>query len=78
MLTTVLEEIAEERRRQDAKWGGIQHDENHSANDWIAYIAKHAGAAADGEDPGRFRKQMIRVAALAVAAVQAHDSNYGE
>lgn len=66
---TIYDQIKEERRIQDQKWGGIEHDDTHSSNDWVAYIAKHLGRAADW-DYTAFRRHMIRVAALAVAAIE--------
>lgn len=59
-------EIIAERRAQAAQWGGVTHDAQHTPNDWIAYICKHAGKAADGDN---FRSRMIKVAALALSAV---------
>lgn len=71
----VLAEVAEERKEQDEEWGGAAHDDQHGSNDWIAYIAKHVGKAVWYMSAGQhgratFRYQMIRVAALAVAAVE--------
>lgn len=66
----IFAEVNAERVLQDAKWGGHQHDQSHSPNDWIAYITKHAGKAADGDS---FRDQMIKVAALAIAAIESID-----
>ena len=78
---TVLEQILDERKTQDEKWGGKTHDDTHSAWDWIAYITKHAGKAVTDQsgqlldltvipEPLMFRYQMIRVAALAIAAIE--------
>jgi hypothetical protein len=68
----ILDEVAAERCYQDAKWGGSIHDVTESEVNWIGYIteyAKGAGRSASYD----FRKRMIKVAALAVAAVEAHD-----
>lgn len=64
-----LPEIRAERVRQDREWGGLEHDRSHSPSDWIALITQHAGRAL-GRD---FRRQMIQIAALAVAAVETYD-----
>jgi hypothetical protein len=70
----IYDEIKAERRRQDEKWGGKSHDLQHDDRDWIAYIIRHLGKAVMWPfDPKVFRKQMIRVAALAVASVEACD-----
>lgn len=67
----VLEDVAKERTRQDEKWGGADHDDTHSNHDWVAYIVRHTGRAVMWPfDRAAFRKQMVRVAALAVAAVE--------
>ncbi len=72
MKQGIYDEIRDERDRQDKKWGGPAHDDGHSINDFVAFIAKHAGKAVD-EAPLGQRKQMIRAAALAVAAIQKID-----
>ena len=70
-LASVLTEVFHERRKQDLKWGGPAHDNQHNSHDWIAYITLHAGRAVMWPwDRETFRKQMVRVAALAVAAVE--------
>jgi hypothetical protein len=68
--TRIWEEVLKERSRQSTKYGGNAHDDGHSVNDWVAYIAYHAGLASYKAD---FRKQMVRVAALAVAAIECFD-----
>lgn len=67
----IYSEIEAERERQDIKWGGADHDDTHQSHDWISYIVRHVGRAIMWPfDPALFCKQMIRVAALAVAAVE--------
>jgi hypothetical protein len=74
-FTDIYDEIRDERQRQDAKHGGAEHDDAHSVNDFIAFIAKHSGRAVDA-DPRRARTHMIRVAALAVAVVEKIDRTW--
>lgn len=62
-------EIAVERVHQDAKWGGHAHDDEHTNADWRGFIYDHTAMATGGAA----RKQFLRVAALAVAAVEAID-----
>jgi hypothetical protein len=63
--------ILQERANQDKKWGGPIHDDNHNSHDWIAFIAKHLGRAVEWPwNRENFKTQMIRVAALAVAALE--------
>ena len=71
---SVYDEILRERNRQDRKWGGPDHDDQHSPADWISYLAKHIGkAVAWPFDAALFHRQMVRVAALAVAAIEVLD-----
>jgi hypothetical protein len=87
---SVYDEIAEERRAQDAKWGGPGHDDEHGPEMWISLVCKHARRGHDafvkasklpnssqrgalGEAVATYRKQMVRAAALAVAAVEVID-----
>lgn len=67
----VWHDIQKERESQNAKWGGPSHDDTHTSHDWLAYIIKHAGKAVMWPFDFRvFRIQMVRVAALAVAAIE--------
>lgn len=69
-MNNIFDDINDERKEQDKLWGGPEHDDLHSSNDWIAFIAKHAGRAVVWPfDKSVFRKQMVRVAALAIAAI---------
>jgi len=80
MSNETYDEIRNERKKQDKKWGGIDHDDKHSSHDWVAYIVRHTGMAVHWPwDTNIFRQQMIRVAALAVAAIEWTDrKNKGE
>lgn len=65
-------EISAERQRQDLEHGGPEHDDGHTQDEWSWMISDHNQRAL--QNGGReFRKQMVRVAALAIAAVEAHD-----
>ncbi len=73
----IFRDIDRERSLQDARWGGPAHDDQHTVSDWIALLTRHAGlAASDGiqaPDLERYRRQLVRVAAWAVAAMEALD-----
>ena len=83
-MDNILAEIKKERERQlELAHGGDteEFDRGNSANDWIAYVSAYAGRAArkvsrNDRQGENFRANMIKVAALAVAAVQAHDKGY--
>jgi hypothetical protein len=71
----IFDEIAKERSWQDAEFGGPEEDDKKSISDWLRHIYQHTSMANPPVQPseGNFRKQMVRVAALAVAAIQAID-----
>lgn len=74
MKESILDEIRRERDRQDEQYGGASHDDMHTIFDWVALITKHTGRAAlDLPTDSRFRYQMVRVGALAVAAIEWFD-----
>ncbi len=69
----IFADIVVERKYQDEKWGGPAHDSTETEANWADYITEYAlgeGRAA-GYD---FRTRMVKVAALAVAALEAHDA----
>lgn len=67
----IFGDINAERVEQDRKWGGPAHDDEHTHAEWIDYIHEHAAKAR--ASPSMYRNQLVRVAALAVAAIEAHD-----
>ena len=84
---SIFREITSERNRQDRLYGGPDHDDRHSMMDWVGLIVRHLGLAVDDgkpaggaanshslcDNPARWRLQMVRVAAVAVAAMEAFD-----
>lgn len=86
----ILGEILGERERQvELAHGGDtdSFDRTNSMNDWVGYICSYAGRAAakvfrnqretpDMDDRGRFRSNMVKTAAIAIAAIEAHDNEY--
>lgn len=85
---SVLEEVLEERRRQDAKWGA---NRNHSPAEWLMILGEEVGEANKAALEARFtplefndtryglymeyREELIQVAAVAVAMVESVDRN---
>ena len=62
--------IESERRYQDKKWG-TDFDTLNTPNDWVAYISKYLGQAVTMPfNDNTFRLQMVKVAALATAALE--------
>ena len=77
----VYKEILDERVRQDEKWG----TQNHHPIEWLSILGEEVGEAnkaaleayfkgyyssGDYED---YRKEMIQVAAVAVAMIESYD-----
>ena len=83
-MDEIVEEILAERRRQKSLGLGgdtARFDRTSSKNDWIAYIQAYTGRAADKVERNErercdFRENLIKAAALVVAAIEAHDADY--
>lgn len=69
----VLGEVAEERDRQDAEWGGPAHDDTNSSSDWAAYRKKFEVRARSAANRTNMRESLVKIAALAVAEIEAID-----
>lgn len=68
-------EIVAERKRQDEKWGGAIHDDTHSARDWKFFRRDREDAITHrtSEHDILDRRDLIEIAALAVAQVEVWD-----
>lgn len=66
----VFEAIETERAYQVGKWGS-EFDSKNTPNDWVTYITKYLGQSVTMPfDSERFRTQILKVATLAVAALE--------
>lgn len=66
----IFKQIEEERTYQNARWGN-DFDSKNTPNDWVAYIAKYLGQTVTMPfNDAVFRKQLLKVATLAVAALE--------
>lgn len=79
-MVDVYELIKSERAYQQQRWGNKADDTINEPNDFVAYIVHHSTrwfnggfAPYDSVTVENFRKQMIKVAAIAVAAVESLD-----
>lgn len=84
-LPPILEDIAAERIAQDAEWGGPPHDDAHTLDEWLDLIGEHLEIAEPDWRAGdlqrrisplvlaRYRRQLVIVAALAAAGLEAFD-----
>jgi hypothetical protein len=84
-LGLVLEQVAEERRQQDAQWGA-DFDDARAWREWLSLVHEHADRAQKAlprpnvprsGDPDDYRRQLVAIAAIAVAAVEAYDRANG-
>ena len=82
----IIQEIKEERQRQkDLSFGGDtdNFDTTNSQGDWVSYVCAYAGRAPtrvsrNKREGQNFRDCMVKVGALAVAAIEAHDAGYAQ
>jgi NTP pyrophosphatase (non-canonical NTP hydrolase) len=68
------EEILAERERQDEKWG----EQNHLPDWWNCILVEEVGESCQAILKGNgkaYRKEMIQVAAVAIAALESYDRN---
>lgn len=72
----IIVEITEERDYQNGKWG-TSFDDKNTLNDWSAYMSRYLGLATFAETPEEARRQLVKVAALAIAAIETFDRNSG-
>lgn len=83
---SIYDEIVAERQRQkELGHGGDTDafDATNTQNDWVAYICAYVGRASakvarNLREGQTFRDNMIKVAALAVAAIEAYDKRMGK
>lgn len=83
MVKLVHNILAERLHQKELSHGGDTEafDKTNTKNDWVAYINAYNGRAADkcfrNEREGQtFRSNMIKVAALALAALEANEKGY--
>jgi hypothetical protein len=73
----IFVEVLAERDRQDSEWGGEQHDDGHTPDDWRDIVGSQLARSVKRlKFDDTFRQQMIRTAATAIAAVEAHDRRH--
>lgn len=82
----ILNEIHAERVVQDKQWGGSDHDDQHTGSDWLNFISRFNSKAfrelciENGELKddrveihASYRKRLVQIAALALAAIEVYD-----
>lgn len=71
----VYSNIETERVQQDQQWGGPEHDDQHQLEDWCMFI-EYQLERCNGVGGPEYRERMVKVAALAVAAIESWDRVY--
>ncbi len=67
-------------RANDGKGWSMAFDDANTLNDWISYLGQYgarASAMQNRDNPAAQREGMLKVAAIAVAALEAFDRNNG-
>lgn len=77
MRQEIFKQIEAERAYQDTRWG-TSFDDKNTINDFAAYIGTYLGQATKiGLSKAEQRVQLLKVAALSVAALETFDRNNG-
>ena len=74
IINNILNEVFEERQSQYKKCG----EQNYSLYKWITILGEEVGEACKAaleSFHGNYRKELIQVAAVAVAMIESYDSN---
>lgn len=76
--TQVMQDIAVEREKQVKQWGGSEFDDKNLPADWHQYILKQQDkflfeAIFPEPNPVECRDRLIKIAALAIAAIESLD-----
>lgn len=80
-MEKIFDEIKAERKAQDEQWGGPEHDDGHSWFDFLRFIRKQNCLAENEHEKtfntekliGMARARFVKIAALAVAAIESID-----
>lgn len=82
-MSAVADILEERERQQSLAFDGDTEDfdRTNSRNDWIAYVNAYTGRAAEKvvrnmREGQEFRTNMVKAAALCIAAIEAHDKGY--
>lgn len=74
---SILIEIENERYYQDRRFGH-EFDNRNTLNDWATYLGIYTAKATEmGKPSAKQREALVKVAAIAVAAIEAFDRNVG-
>lgn len=79
--TNVIASVLQERAAQDRQWGGEEHDDEHTAPQWLQIIGRHLAKARGTSRKvvrADYRSRLVKVAALCVAAIEAIDRRHAK
>ncbi len=85
-MERIIQEFKEERQRQKGlAFGGDTEnfDQTNGQGDWVSYICAYAGRAPvrvfrNKREGQSFRECMVKVDALAIAAIEAYDAGFAQ
>jgi hypothetical protein len=66
----IIAQVITERKHQDMQWGGPAHDDQHPIEHWMGYLLHQLDRI---RHQHKDRDALIKIAALAVAAVESLD-----
>lgn len=75
-VSKAVYDVMKERHRQGLKWGGPEHDDEHTPDEWECFIVERIAPLTDRDET--FRKRMVEVSALALAAIESFDRKLEE
>jgi hypothetical protein len=69
----IFQAVKQERDYQNVAWG-TNFDRQNTPNDWVAYMTRYLGKSVTAPfDAAEFRKRILQVVALGVAALEQED-----
>lgn len=78
MTIDIAAEVAAERERQDAQWGGPEHDDQHEPIHWLWFVSDQVSKGeTEQETNENIRARLVKIAALAFAGIAAIDRQAG-
>lgn len=73
----ILGHIEAERDAQDEQWGGHEHDDQHTPEEWQGILQRYVNRLADNT-PMDFRTDLIKITAIGLAAIESFDRQQGK
>jgi hypothetical protein len=70
---SIINEVTAERVNQDIEWGGPTHDDKNDWFDWRGFLYKQMTNASMAHNEAKRRENLVKIAALAFAAIESMD-----